>query len=253
MQTAGLQSTFYLLCTIPILVTHKKKQKRGKLIKVGGTFFESKKYLNPSILVITSCNICSLSSNSEMSASYLLSVTWQSCEFHSINNKGPINMVLSKKDDPLPRATLLSVLNVYMKKELSQAVGQVKVEPAWLLWHLSLLQASFGTFGHVITVGFVKFIFTYLTTNLCFKTQNLTVLDRYLIDTTSKSLSTVGRESTNFRLIHRSQSTLGQLLTNCWKGSIGMSIEHWSRCWSRVSIEYRSTLNCVCILYTWSN
>lgn len=28
-------------------------------------------------------------------------------------------MVLSKKDDPLPRATLLSVLNVYMKKELS--------------------------------------------------------------------------------------------------------------------------------------
>ena len=28
-------------------------------------------------------------------------------------------MVLSTKENPLPRATLLSVLNVYMKKELT--------------------------------------------------------------------------------------------------------------------------------------
>ena len=54
-----------------------------------------------------------------MSASYLLSVTSQSCEFQNVNNKGTIYMVLSTKENPLPRATLLSVLNVYMKKELT--------------------------------------------------------------------------------------------------------------------------------------
>ena len=51
-----------------------------------------------------------------MSASYLLSVTSQSCEFHKVNNKGPIYMVLSTQGNPLTRATLLGVWCLYEKE-----------------------------------------------------------------------------------------------------------------------------------------
>jgi len=66
-------------------------------------------------------------------------------------------------------------------------------------------------------------------------------LSWHSIDTPLTSRSTVSQELTNFQLIHKSQSTLSRLSTYCWSSvdrvSIGMSIEHWSRCWSWVPIE----------------
>ena len=81
-------------------------------------------------------------------------------------------------------------------------------------------------------------------------------LDRYSIDNSAAprltSRSTLhrhlgrrhlGRQSTNFRSMHMSQSTLGRLSTDCWSSvdevSIGMSIDIWFLLWraSRVWIK----------------
>ena len=66
----------------------------------------------------------------------------------------------------------------------------------------------------------------------------INTLDGYLIN----ARSTVGRESTNFRLIHMSGSTLGQLSTDCSSNVSRLSMKMLIKC--RLSVDPEYWLGC---------